>query len=91
MSGGKLKRLRNYPRTRCIKLMNELKYDLSVDAAILFRNKSDSNQFAETCDLEVCRIVDMRSSTRITVALIRATEQEYTRLRLIYGEDVWQR
>lgn len=91
MLGGKLRKLKNYLRTRYIKLMSVLKYDLSVDAAILFRNSADSEQFIESCDIEVCRIVDMCKTSRTIVVLVRTTEQEYTCLKLIYGEDVWQR
>ena len=71
--------------------MNELQYTHSIDAAIIFKNSEGHNEFVGSFDPAVCRIIDFFNSGKIFVALIRTTENEYIRLKLIYGEDIWRR
>lgn len=71
--------------------MSELQYTHSIDAAIIFKNLQDQEEFVGSFDPTVCRIIDLFTSSKIFVALIRTTEHEYIRLKLIYGDDIWRR
>lgn len=71
--------------------MIESKYDLSIDAALILKSKEEYNLFLSACDNEICRIISTHWSNRVNVLLLRLTEAEYVRLKLIYGPDVWSR